>query len=104
MKIIHHNGYSQEECLVYRDIIRSNALQSMKALIAATHKLSVPIDDSENKARAAKINEYDQEALLNIAKVYTPELGQDLELLWKDKGIQGVYARRSEFQLLDSTE
>lgn len=104
MKIIHHNGYSQDECLVYKDIIRSNVLQGMKALIAATHKFNVAIDDPENRARAAKINEFDQNALLNISKIYTPALGLELECLWKDKGIQQVYAMRSSYQLLDSTE
>lgn len=76
----------------------------MKALIAATHKFNVAIDDPENRARAAKINEFDQNALLNISKIYTPLLGQELEMLWKDKGIQQVYGMRSAFQLLDSTE
>jgi GTPase SAR1 family protein len=104
MKIIHHNGYSQDECMVYKDIIRSNILQSMKALIAATHKFNIAIDDPENRARASKVNEFDQNALLNISKIYTPQLGQELEALWKDKGIQAVYQLRSNFQLLDSTE
>lgn len=104
MKIIHNNGYTPEECMVYRDIIRSNVLQSMKALVAATHKLGVPISAEENRSRAAKVLEFDQEALLNIAGVYTSELGADLQQLWADEGIQHVYAMRNQFQLLDSTE
>jgi len=101
---LQQNGYSQDECLVYKDIIRSNVVQSMKALIAATHKFNIAIEDPENRARAAKINEFDQNALLNISKIYTPQLGEDMEELWKDKGIQAVYQLRSQFQLLDSTE
>jgi len=104
MKIIHHNGYSKEECLVYKDIIRSNALQSMKSLVTASQKLNVPIDNENNRILAQKINQFDQEALLNIQKVYTEELGKELGTLWLDEGIQKTYQRRSEFQLLDSTE
>jgi GTPase SAR1 family protein len=104
MKIIHHNGYTQEECMGYRDIIRSNILQSMKSLIQATHKLGIPIETPENRQRAAKINDYDQETLLNINKIYTQQLGKDLEELWADKGIQETYMHRNQFQLLDSTE
>lgn len=104
MKIIHHNGFTQDECLGYRDIIRSNVLQSMKSLILATHKLGIPIETAENRQRAAKINDYDQETLLNINRIYSEELGRDLEALWNDPGIARTYAQRSQFQLLDSTE
>lgn len=60
MKIVHHNGYSLEELLSYRDFVRSNILQSMKALIQATHKLNVPIEDPDNCERAAKIFAYNE--------------------------------------------
>jgi len=104
IKIIHHEGYTQDESIVFKDIIRSNILQSMKNLVAASQKLNIEIDTKESQVIASKINLLDQEALLNIAKIYTPELGQELEDLWKDNGIQEVYSKRSQFQLLDSTE
>jgi hypothetical protein len=104
MKIIHHNGYTPDECLGYRDIIRSNILQSMKSLIQATYKLDTPIESAENRQHSATINEYDQEAMLHITKIWTEELGKNLEELWNDEGIQKVYRQRSKFQLLDSTE
>lgn len=104
MKIIHHNGFTQDECMGYRDIIRSNVLQSMKSLIQATHKLGIPIETAENRQRAAKINDFDQETLLNINRIYTEELGKDLESLWADEGILRTYGQRNQYQLLDSTE
>jgi len=104
MKIIHHNGYTTEECQAYKDIIRSNLVQSMKALVAGSLKLSVAIEDENHKRLAQKINQYDQETLLNIGKLWTEELGQELGELWTDPGIQSTYKRRNEFQLLDSTE
>jgi hypothetical protein len=104
MKIIHHNGYTQEECLIYKDVIRSNVLQSMKALVAAAQKLGHSISDENNKAIAQKVHQIDQEALLNVSKIYTEELGNELAALWADEGIQKTYQDRSNFQLLDSTE
>lgn len=104
MKIIHHNGYTQEECQAFKDIIRSNLVQSMKALVSASSKLPVPIEDENHKRLAQKINQFDQETLLNIGKLWTEELGQELEELWRDPGIQETYKRRNEFQILDSTE
>jgi len=104
MKIIHHNGYTVEECQAYKDIIRSNLVQSMKALVAGSLKLSIPIEDENHKRLAQKISQYDQETLLNIGKLWTEELGQELSELWSDPGIKTIYGRRNEFQLLDSTE
>lgn len=103
MKIIHHNGYSKDECLVYKDIIRSNILQSMKSLVTASQKLGISLEE-QNKEMAAKVNELDQEALLNISQIYNQQLGKELALLWKDSGIQKTYTKRNQFQLLDSTE
>jgi len=40
------------------------------------------------KKISIKINEFDQESLLNISKIYNEELGNELEQLWNDKSIQ----------------
>jgi hypothetical protein len=104
MKIIHHEGYNTEESLVFKDVIRSNVLQSIKSLVTATEKLGIEIESQENKTTALKLGQFDQESLLNIAKIYNDELGKELENLWRDKGIQEAYEKRSQFQLLDSTE
>lgn len=104
MKIIHHNGYSREECMMYKDIVYANTLQSMKVLVNATVKLSIPIEDPENRERAQRIANLDSDALLHVGKIFTPDLGKDLASLWKDKGIQETFGRRSEYQLNDSAD
>ena len=40
-RIIHENGYSQEECLQYRPVVYSNAIQSMIAIIRAMGQLKI---------------------------------------------------------------
>lgn len=104
MKIIHHNGYTKEECLMYKDIVYSNTLNPMKLLIASCQKFSIPIEDPENRERANRIAAIDNEQLLHIGKVFTPELGADIKALWADPGIQACFQRRAELQLTDSAE
>lgn len=41
---------------------------------------------------------------MNPQKVFNQDLERDLKELWNDKQIQKVYARRAEYQLLDSTD
>jgi guanine nucleotide-binding protein G(i) subunit alpha len=104
MKILHNNGYSEEECKSYTDFIRSNILHSMMSLVSAAQKFEYPISDSSNMLFAQKINSMTQDDLLNIRNIYTEELASDLASLWKDEGIQKAYMDRNQFQLLDSTE
>ncbi|EFC37220.1 predicted protein [Naegleria gruberi] len=104
IRIIHDGGYNEHELLGFVDTIHSNVLQSMQALIQASHDLNIPIENPENRQKAAKILELQNDSLLNINKVYNEAFANDLKDLWEDAGIQTVYKRRNEFQLLDSTE
>lgn len=104
MKIIHHNGYSREECMVYRDIIYANVVQSMQDLIQASIKLSIPIEDPDNRERAQRIANLDTDHLMHVSKVFTQELARDVAALWLDHGIQRTFAEKSNYQLNDSAE
>jgi hypothetical protein len=76
----------------------------MKSLIQGCQKLNLEIENKENQSIISKVNQYDQETLLNVSKIYDESLGKELAQLWKDKTIQKAYNERSNFQLLDSTE
>eukprot|EP01080_Neovahlkampfia_damariscottae_P009819 gene9819-2142_t len=104
MKIIHHNGYTKEDGQVYTDVIRSNLLQSMRAMVVASQNLDFPIEDPTNRLIAQKIFTMDDNDMLNVKNVYNSDLGEALKSLWNDSGIQKAYENRSEYQLLDSTE
>lgn len=41
MKIIHEHGYTQEECAQYRQVVYSNTIQSMIAIIRALGTLKI---------------------------------------------------------------
>lgn len=105
MQIIHRNGYGKSECAQYRDVCLANCIQSMKALIAASSKLRIPLDSEDDRVRAERIMAVpDQLIVANPSKIMTPALGDDITILWNDKGIQTAYARRNEFQINDSAE
>lgn len=48
MKIINQNGYNQDECIMFRDIIFGNIIKSMKALVAASVSLGIPLETQDN--------------------------------------------------------
>lgn len=104
MKIIHKNGYTQEELTNFRELILSNTLGSMRVLVQAAFKLRAPIEP-QNADVARKIANINQNNIvLHITSVYTPQLGRELDQLWKDSGIRWAFDRRAEYQLNDSAE
>jgi len=96
MKIIHLEGFSEEEKISFKDIIYSNIVTSIKALIEAAQRFSNPISEA-NKAKAEQLM-----SLNTYPFDVTPELGGYIKELWKESAIQATFARASEFQLLDS--
>jgi hypothetical protein len=50
MKIIHLNGFSEEEKKSFKEIIHSNVISSMKALLEAAQRFKYEVADS-NKVK-----------------------------------------------------
>jgi hypothetical protein len=104
MKIMHQNGFSQQECASFTDIVHVSIIKAIKALVYASRQLNIPIEEPNNQ-RAEKVNDMDEERLdlsTNI-KLLTQEMGSEIALLWNDAGIKKTFERRNEFQLDDST-
>lgn len=49
MKILHGDGFSQEERMVFRRRILDNILDSMRSLVHALHQFHIPLRDSSNE-------------------------------------------------------
>jgi len=97
MKIIHLNGFSEEERLSYKSIIYNNTVGSMRVLVTAAQELGIPLKQSNAKPaeRIAGGEEY-------FTGDITPEIAADIKVLWADQGIRDTFARSAEFQLNDS--
>lgn len=104
MRIIHERGYTNDELRDFKFIVFANIIKSMKALVEATVMMNIPIEDEENKLRATKISDLDDDFVMYVQKIWNNELAADIGHLWSDPGIKKAYARRNEFQLDDSTQ
>uniref|UniRef100_A0A452F4L1 G protein subunit alpha transducin 3 n=1 Tax=Capra hircus TaxID=9925 RepID=A0A452F4L1_CAPHI len=98
MKIIHKNGYSEQECMEFKAVIYSNTLQSILAIVKAMATLEIDY-------RGDKIRKEDMLCVMaNTLEdgSMTPELAEVIKRLWRDPGIQACFERASEYQLNDS--
>jgi len=95
MKILHLNGFTEDEKKNYRPLIFRNTLESIQTLCAACEQLQIPYAILDNKRRATNIMKLRPEnPPMDIAK--------DIKALWKEDAIQRAYSRNNEFHLLDS--
>lgn len=99
MRIIHCNGYMEEDCLKYKSIVYSNAIESLFSILLAMRTLGIEF------SRSSRIQDVD--LLFNVTgnstvREITPQLGEIMERLWKDEGLQHCFSRSREYQLNDS--
>jgi len=99
MKILHLNGFSEEDKNRYRTVIVQNLISSMQAIIKASSKLNINLSESI-QSRANKIGDLN---ILDCTRL-NESTAKDLKELWNDNSIQKVFTRSSEYQLQDSVE
>lgn len=68
MKIIHQNGYTNDELLSFRPTIFRNLVDSAQDIVLAMRKLGVDPALPENRQNAEKIMEYRVDAVLGAAQ------------------------------------
>lgn len=98
MKLIHHGGYNEQERESYKEIIYSNTIQSMRAILEAMPTLDIALQQ-QNEGRKATV-------LALPVQLETDSLPRDvadsIRGLWRDPGVQEAVRRAREFQLNDS--
>ncbi|CAH1264443.1 GNAI3 [Branchiostoma lanceolatum] len=99
MKIIHEDGYSEEECMQYKAVVYSNTIQSLIAIIRAMGTLKIDFGHTDRADDARQLF-----ALASTAEEgeMTPELAGIMKRLWADGGVQACFGRSREYQLNDS--
>ncbi|KAJ0064205.1 hypothetical protein NL108_001520, partial [Boleophthalmus pectinirostris] len=127
MKIIHEDGYSEEECKQYKVVVYSNTIQSIMAIIRAMGRLKIDFGDparavlrqckaplsiqkSVYKSNASIVLLFlqdDARQLFTLASsaeegVMSAELSRVIRRLWTDEGVQACFDRSREYQLNDS--
>jgi len=98
MKLIHHGGYSEMERDSYKEIIFSNTIQSMRAILEAIPHLDISLAP-QNDARRATILSLPPQI---EGDILPRDVADAIRALWRDPGIKEAVRRSREFQLNDS--
>jgi len=102
MKIIHDNGFNEEDLCRFKPVIYSNTIISLVTMLRAMEKLRVTFGDSERRDDAKLV--FQTAASGKDTAPFTPELTEAMKRLWKDAGVLRTFKRSREYQLNDSTK
>ncbi|CAD6580745.1 MAG: guanine nucleotide-binding protein subunit alpha [Tremellales sp. Tagirdzhanova-0007] len=98
MRLIYNEPYDTEERDSYREIVYSNTVQSMRALLNGVALMEISINPSN----------HDRWNLIMAASPqvegdrFPPRLADAINGLWVDEGVREAFSRRNELQLNDS--
>lgn len=101
MKLINEGSYSRDERESFKEIIYSNTVQSMRVILEAMESLELPLDDQRTEYHVQTI--FMQPAQIEGDNL-PPEVGNAIDALWKDAGVQECFRRSREYQLNDSAK
>ena len=99
MITLYGKGYPQAERNTYRHIVFQNTISAMQLLLEYCTELSDEI--------GSKIEDKNQEIAnrfldLSIDSNITPQIVNDIKILWTDEGVQTTFEHRVKFQFPDS--
>ncbi|CAI5452514.1 unnamed protein product [Caenorhabditis angaria] len=98
VRLLYKQPFTESEIFHRRAFIYFNIFKSIKSLVTAMNTFEQAYEDPINAGRAQAITEdYDRHM-----GMFAPEMVNRIKTIWKDKGIQKMYARRSSFNLNDS--
>lgn len=98
MKLIHHGGYNEQERESYKEIIYSNTVQSMRAILEAMPALDIALSPQNDTRRTVILGLPVQLEIDTLPR----EVADAIRGLWRDPGVQEAVRRAREFQLNDS--
>ncbi|XP_023560378.1 guanine nucleotide-binding protein G(i) subunit alpha-2 [Octodon degus] len=100
MKIIHEDGYSEEECRQYRAVVYSNTIQSIMAIVKAMGNLQIDFADPHRADDARQL--FALSCTAEEQGMLPEDLSGVIRRLWADHGVQACFSRSREYQLNDS--
>jgi G-protein alpha subunit len=91
--------WSLDTRLSFKEVIFSNAVQSMRVILEAMESLEMMVEDLKNEYHVQTI--FMQSAQIE-ADSLPPEVCRAIEALWEDSGVKRAFERSREYQLNDS--
>ncbi|XP_063770521.1 guanine nucleotide-binding protein subunit alpha-15 [Pseudophryne corroboree] len=98
MRIIHGSGFSDQDRIMYAQLVHQNIVTCAQSLVGAMETLRIPYIWEENKVNGKMISGLEVYSVQQLEKHHVIAIKK----LWSDPGIRKCYERRREFQLLDS--
>ncbi|ORX84063.1 guanine nucleotide binding protein, alpha subunit [Basidiobolus meristosporus CBS 931.73] len=99
MKLIHEGSYSVDEREAYREVIFSNAAQSMRVILEAMEIMEISLENEKYSTHVDIIMELPEQI---EGESLASEITEAIKCLWADKGVQECFHRSREYQLNDS--
>jgi len=99
MKILHTSGFTEDELIIYRPAVYKNVVQSIVAIIQyirAHPSIHVLPENEERMVYFETLKLDDQQT-----QPFSKDTATNVQILWKDPGIQVAYEKRNEYQLMD---
>uniref|UniRef100_A0A060T1L1 Guanine nucleotide-binding protein alpha-2 subunit n=1 Tax=Blastobotrys adeninivorans TaxID=409370 RepID=A0A060T1L1_BLAAD len=107
MKIIHQNGYSQEELLMYKTTVYKNLMDCAKAIVEALDTFNLSV--AEPQDNAAAVSKEELEYLMSYTIQPDPDTILDARVpqiitnLWAHPVVKKMFVEnRSQFYIMDS--
>ena len=100
MKIIHQNGYTQDELALYRLTIFKNVIDCAKSLISAMGQLEMGPEVPANNEHINYLMEYSVDP--DPEKPLDARVGTAVSSLWKDPCVPRVMEHQTSFYIMDS--
>jgi len=101
MRIIHGDGYDDDDKRGFIKLVYQNILTSILNMTAAMQTIHIEYEFQENYEAADDMKEVEIDQIVSYKDFikYVPAIKK----IWADSGIQQCYDRRREYQLSDST-
>jgi GTPase SAR1 family protein len=99
IKIIHMSGFRDAERQSYRAIIYSNLIFAFKQVILAAQRFELVLQKANKKAARRLIDNF---FIFPEDEPLGADISADLAAVWSDKAVVATFARRAEFDLIDS--
>ncbi|KAK2161519.1 hypothetical protein LSH36_115g06010 [Paralvinella palmiformis] len=100
MKIIHNDGFTDQELLAFKPPVLDNLLSSMKYVLNGMGLLRINLDNHKNSIHAQTVLMCSK--CHDESHVILPYIAIALKALWADGGVRRAVSRGYEYELNDS--
>ena len=101
MKLFSEGSYNRTERESFRDIIFTNMIQSMRAILEAMEVFQIHLANGENHSHVATILMQPANKAIDDLP---PDVGPAIKALWDDSGVQECFRKSKDYQLNDSAQ